>query len=112
MKTRHIFLLGIMSLTLTGLTGCGESFLDVESPTADDVNEYYTTDDHIQEALVAAYDPLHWADWGNGSYAPTNLCSDIMSDDCYPGGATASDMLAWQLMFNFKATSENTPNVR
>ncbi len=108
MKTRHIFLLGIMSLTLTGLTGCGESFLDVESPTADDVNEYYTTDDHIQEALVAAYDPLHWADWGNGSYAPTNLCSDIMSDDCYPGGATASDMLAWQLMFNFKATSENT----
>lgn len=108
MKKSNIFILGIMSLATVGLTGCGEGFLDVESQTSDDVNEYYTTDEHIQEALTASYDPLHWADWGNGNYAPINLCSDIMSDDCYPGGGSASDMLNWQLMFNFKATSENT----
>lgn len=108
MKTKNIFVLGMLAVSTIGLTGCGEDFLDVTSPTSDDVNEYYTSDKHIQEAVVAAYDPLHWADWGNGDYAPYNLISDIMSDDIYPGGATASDMLNWQLMFNFNATPNYT----
>ena len=51
MKKSNIFILGIMSLATVGLTGCGEGFLDVKSPTSDDVKEYYTTDEHIQEAL-------------------------------------------------------------
>lgn len=106
---RNILFLSILVAGLS-LSGCGESFLDVESPTSDDINSYYTTDAHIQESLVAAYDPLHWPDWGNGAYAPLNLVSDIMSDDIYPGGASASDLLTWQLMFNFDARPQNTLN--
>lgn len=104
---RNILYLGLLATGLM-LSSCGEDFLKVDSPTSDDVNEYYTTDKHIQESVVAAYDPLHWVDYDGTTYAPYNLNSDIMSDDVYPGGATASDMLNWQLMFNFNATPNYT----
>lgn len=102
----NIIYLCLLAFGLT-LTGCGEGFLEVEPQASDDINTYYTTDTHLQEAVVASYDPLHWFDF-DGSYAPLNLCSDVMSDDIYPGGASASDMLNWQLMFNFSATSDQT----
>ena len=108
MKTKNIFVLGLMTIGTIGLTGCSDSFLEVENPAADPIDQYYKTDAHIQEALVAAYDPLHWPDWGNGSYSPLNICSDIMADDVNPGGATASDMLNWQLMANYQADANNT----
>ncbi len=108
MKTKHILTTAILALSIAGLTGCSKDFLEVNPPTADPVDEYYTTDAHIQEALVAAYDPLHWPDWGNGSYSPLNLCSDIMADDIYPGGATASDLLELQLMENYNADPDHT----
>lgn len=108
MKLKNIICFAGAFAAAVMMSSCSKSFLEVESPTSDDVNEYYTTDAHIKEAVVAAYDPIHWADWGNGSYAPYNLCSDIMADDLYPGGATASDMLTWQLMENYKADPNNT----
>lgn len=108
MKTINIFVWAFMAIGGVGLTGCSDSFLEVENPAADPIDQYYRTDAHIQEALVAAYDPLQWPDWGNGSYAPLNICSDIMADDLNPGGATASDMLNWQLMANYSADANNT----
>lgn len=102
--------MGLLAVAAVGLTSCSDSFLDVENYSADPIDEYYKTDAHVQEAVVAAYDPLHWADWGNGSYSPYNLISDVMSDDINVGGATASDMLIWQLMSNFKATPDQTLN--
>ena len=39
-------------------TSCKESFLEVESPTQDFIDTYFTNDAHLQEAVVAAYDPL------------------------------------------------------
>ena len=65
------------------LGGCSESFLEVDSPTQETVDTYFTTDEHIQEAVVAAYDPLHWPDWAMSSYNPVNLMSDIMADDLW-----------------------------
>lgn len=61
--------------------GCSDSFLEVENPTGEPLEDYYTTDAHIQEALIAAYDPIHWADWGLGQYNALNIDAEIMGDN-------------------------------
>lgn len=88
-------------------TGCSDSFLEVTSPTQEFIDTYYTTDAHIQEAVVAAYDPLHWTDWGMNEYNPVTLMSDIMADDLWIGGQDRTDNQAWHLMMNFEAIPTN-----
>jgi hypothetical protein len=89
------------------MTGCSESFLEVESPTQDFIDTYFTTDAHIQEAVVAAYAPLQWPDWSMGQYNPVNIMSDIMADDIWVGGADKTDNQFWHLMMNYEAQSTN-----
>ena len=88
-------------------TGCSDSFLEVTAPTQEFIDTYYTTDAHIQEAVVAAYDPLHWTDWGMNEYNPVTLMSDIMADDLWIGGQDRTDNQAWHLMMNFEAIPTN-----
>ena len=88
-------------------TGCSDSFLEVTSPTQEFIDTYYTTDAHIQEAVVAAYDPLHWTDWGMDEYNPVTLMSDIMADDLWIGGQDRTDNQAWHLLMNFEAIPTN-----
>ena len=108
MKIKNIFILGVAGVLTLGMTGCKESFLDLDNPNSDDLATYFKNDAHIQEALVACYDPLHWPDWSNGNYNPINLSADVMSDQMNVGGATSSDMLMWQKMANFNADGNNT----
>lgn len=88
-------------------TGCADSFLEVSSPTDETIDTYFTTDEHIQEAVVAAYDPLHWPDWAFDEYNPVNLMSDIMADDLWVGGDSKTDNQPWHLMMNFEAIPTN-----
>lgn len=85
------------------ITGCSESFLEVYSPTDEPIESYFSTDAHIQEAVVAAYDPLHWPDWAMDSYNPVNLMSDIMADDIWVGGENKTDNQYWHYMMNYEA---------
>jgi hypothetical protein len=82
------------------LTGCSDSFLEVTSATQEDADEYFTTDEHIQEAVVAAYDPLEWPDWTE-EYNPVNIMSDIMADDIWVGGSDKTDNANWHHMMNY-----------
>lgn len=95
-----------VSLMMSGLTmaGCSDSFLNVNSPTQEPVSDYFTTEEHVAEAVVAAYDPLHWTDWANKEYNPFTLMSDIMADDLWVGGADKTDNQGWHMMMNFEAT--------
>ena len=93
-----------MAALLFGATACGDDFLDVKSPTQQSAEEYFSTKDHVAEAVVAAYDPLQWTDWGIGEYAPYILMSDIMADDFWVGGSDANDNQNWHLMSNYQAT--------
>ena len=68
MKTNKILAIGLLSVATVLATGCSDSFLEVDNPTGEPLEDYYTTDAHIQEALIAAYDPIHWADWGLDQY--------------------------------------------
>ena len=55
-----------MSLLTAGAvmtTSCSDGFLEVTNPNGDFLEDYYKTDAHLQEALIAAYDPIHWPDW-------------------------------------------------
>ena len=85
-------------------TSCGDAFLTVDNPTAQPIDEYFTTADHLTEALVAAYDPLEWTDWGCGAYNPLPIMSDIMADQVWPGGSDRNDNHYWHLMAEYSST--------
>jgi hypothetical protein len=104
MKNKIYLAAGLLSASLA-LTACSDSFLEVTSPTQQTTDEYYLTDAHIQEAVVAAYDPLHWPDWAQSEYNPVNIMSDIMADDIWVGGSDRTDNANWHYMMNFEAQS-------
>lgn len=57
MKTMKYIALGVMAASMTlATTSCSDNFLEVENPSGEPLEEYYTTDEHINEALNAAYD--------------------------------------------------------
>ena len=96
----------LLSAFVLGLTGCSDDFLTIKSPDQISIDEYYNSDARIFEALVAAYDPLQWPDWGMGEYNPPLIMSDIMADDIWVGGANMTDNQNWHLMANYSALSD------
>ncbi|MDE5924554.1 MAG: RagB/SusD family nutrient uptake outer membrane protein, partial [Muribaculaceae bacterium] len=82
---------------------CSDDFLTVTSPTQEDASEYFSTKAHLDEAVVAAYDPMHWTDWSMDQYEPFILMSDIMADDMWVGGSDKNDNQPWHLMMNYEA---------
>ncbi|MGL4851716.1 MAG: RagB/SusD family nutrient uptake outer membrane protein [Phocaeicola sp.] len=92
--------------TMGMTTACSDEFLTAKSPDKISIEEYYKNESRIFEALVAAYDPLQWPDWGMGEYNPPALMADIMADDLWVGGANSADNQNWHLMFNYAAHPE------
>lgn len=90
------------------LVGCSDDFLEVTNPTGEPLEDYYTTDAHIQEAVAAAYDPIHWPDWGLGQYNALNIDAEIMGDLFWVGGSNLDDMRNWHMLSNFQADENNT----
>ena len=109
MKTIKYIALGVLATSMTlANTSCSDSFLEVENPTGENLEEYYTTDEHINEALNAAYDPIHWPDWGLGQYNALNIDAEIMGDNFWVGGSNKTDMQNWHMLFNYEANANNT----
>lgn len=100
--------LGMAAAACLMMTSCGEDWLEVTKPDGDPLEEYYVTGDRIQEALNAAYDPIHWPDWGLGQYNALNIDAEILADDFWVGGETMTDMKNWQLLFNYEGDENNT----
>lgn len=109
MKTMKYIAIGVMTAGMTlAATSCSDNFLEVENPSGEPLEEYYTTDEHINEALNAAYDPIHWPDWGLGQYNALNIDAEIMGDDFWVGGSNKTDMQNWHMLFNYEANASNT----
>lgn len=104
MKKLYILAAGLLALTATS---CGEDWLAVESHDKLYIDEYYTSEARIYEALIAAYDPLQWFDWNGSMYNPVPLIYEVMADDIYPGGADMQDNRHLHLMFDFAAEPTN-----
>ncbi len=107
MKTTYI---KIMASVVAGLalTACSDDFLEVVNPTGEPLEDYYTTDKHIQEALIAAYDPIHWPDWALDQYNALNIDAEILGDLFWVGGSGLDDMQNWHMLSNFQADENNT----
>lgn len=99
--------LGIVAAAML-FTGCSTDWLDVENPTGEGLEEYYTTEARLNEALNAAYDPIHWPDWGLGQYNALNIDAEIQGDDFWVGGSGPDDMANWHKIFNYQADDNNT----
>lgn len=82
------------------LTSCGSEWLDITNKTQEPVEDYYTKEANIQQAVVAAYDPLHWFDYAN-NYCGINIYPEVLGDQVFPGGGDVSDMNQWKEVFNF-----------
>lgn len=101
MKKYICLLTAVSALTFTS---CSDSFLDPDAPSQLPTDEYYVTKAHIAELLVSAYNPLTYYDWGQNEYNPLTVMSDVMADDMYCGGSSATDNENWHLMANYSAT--------
>jgi len=100
---KRLYIILISFLAAFSWSSCSEDFLEVQSATQLYVDDYYTTQDRIFEALVAAYDPLSWFDYAWGQYTHIGLVSDVMADDVYVGGSDENDCIYLHKMSNYAA---------
>ena len=97
MKRYTIFLILIAAGLFLG--SCTKEFLEVEPKGTELEENYYKNAEEAYNGLVAAYDPLGTecgATYSN-KLGPLNSASD----DCYAGGASSSDVPAWQAWNNY-----------
>lgn len=99
-------------LTLFFITGlsisCNEDLLNVE-PVNEFLSEnFYSTEDQVFSALIAAYDPLGWT-MGFGQWISPVMLGEIRSDNAHAGGDPSdNDQPGWQEIDDFR---ENNTNV-
>lgn len=107
MKNYYKLALAALAAIFTA-TGCTSKFLEVENPTGEPIEEYFTTVEHLEEAIIAAYDPLEWTDWDGEQYSPLTIMSDIMADQLWVGGSDKTDNQHWHMLMNFEASGNYT----
>ena len=99
------FILSAATISLgVCMASCSSEWLDITNNTQDPVEDYFSTEANIQQAVVAAYDPLHWFDYAN-NYTGLNIYPEVLADQCFPGGGDVNDMNQWKVLFNFSATA-------
>lgn len=101
------YILAISSLALLAC-GCSDDFLEVTPPDKATLEEYFSTHDHVIEALVSTYNPMRSYDWNNSQYAPLTFCADAMGDDVWVGGSGISDNQHLHKMANFESTQNSS----
>ena len=107
MKKHIIIIAGFCAAVLT-LASCSDEFLEVKNPTGEPLEEYYTTEETLNEALTSAYAPLHWPDWDGTAYNDLTVDGEIMGDDFWVGGSNATDNEHWHKLFNFEGNGNQT----
>ena len=105
-KNKSIIVGAIAAMFVLG--SCSDDFLEVKNPSGEPLEEYYTTEEHLQESLTAAYAPLHWPDWDNVAYNDLTVDAEIMGDDFWVGGSSNTDNQHWHKLFNFEGDASNT----
>lgn len=92
----NILALGVVGLL--GMSSCSESFLDVNSKTNSNTDNFYKTEADAWRALIGCYNG-----WRQTSTAPGigfYVASTVMGDECY-GGTGNSDARNYQVIDRF-----------
>lgn len=97
MKLLNIFTIGAVAAGLS-LTSCGSSFLDVESKTESNVDNFYSTQNDALRALIGCYDG--WRQVSSNPGIGFYVSSTVMSDETF--GATGNgDGYGYQAIDSF-----------
>lgn len=105
---KHISTYASLVMASMALASCSDDFLDVTNPTGEPLEEYYTTNERLEEALMSAYSPLHWPDWDGTAYNDLTVDAELLGDDFFPGGSSSTDNQHWHMLFNYEANGNNT----
>lgn len=111
MKKINIVILGALASAMT-FTSCKDSFLEQEPQTKATLEEFFSTQEHIQQALNACYSPIRVYDYyvssdNKGMYSPF-IFADVMGDDMLVGASGPTDQEVWHLASNYELTALNT----
>lgn len=104
---KNILHVGVLASALA-VSGCSDSFLEQEPPKQATVDTYFTTEEHIEEALASVYVPAFCYDYNTiDGYSPLNF-SDILGDDFLTGAGGPTDQRQWHMAFDYILTGEET----
>lgn len=107
MKKISIITLGAVLATTALVTACSDDFLTQQPASQISIDGYYGSNAHIDEALIAAEDPMHWYDYYNG-WAPLFLVTDCQGDDIYVGGGSTNDQREIHLASQYRQSATST----
>jgi tetratricopeptide (TPR) repeat protein len=100
-----IYKLSVIAGLALMLTACEKDFLDKPIYGVLAADDYFKTDQELEEGLFACYDVLQWAyatDW-NSMY----VVKSFPSDESFAGGGDKTDQPPYQELDNFSYTPEN-----
>ena len=98
----------IFAFLLVGAISCNEDRLDVD-PVNEFLSEnFYSSEDQVFSALIAAYDPIGWS-MAYGQWISSVMFNEIRSDNANAGGdASDNDQPGWQELDDFRETNTCT----
>jgi hypothetical protein len=102
-----IYKLSVITGLVVLLTACEKDFLDKPIYGVLAADDYFKTEQELQEGVFACYDVLQWAvaaDW-NSMY----VVKSFPSDESHAGGGSDGDQPPYQQLDDYSYTSENKP---
>jgi len=96
MKRNKILCGAVLVMSVLTMASCSKSFLEPTPKGQYLESNYYTTPTQAFNGLVAAYAPMQVV--YHEGYCSTEGLANAASDECYSGGASASDQIAWTAM--------------
>lgn len=100
LNRKNIFRISLIAMVSSLIISCSDDFIDVPSNDPNS-EEYFTSEEDYQNALLAAYDMLQ------STYINVML-GEIASDNTLAGGESASDVPGIQQIDDMIHTPENT----
>lgn len=107
MKIKFILYSTLAVLLLAG-NSCSKSFLEVNPVGMVLESNYYQTPEQVFSAMVAVYNCTeaeagYGINWYSNKLGPLNAAAD----ECYAGGGSSTDMMAYQVWNNYTMTPAN-----
>jgi hypothetical protein len=102
-----IYKLSFIAGLVLVLISCEKDFLDKPVYGVLAADDYFKTEEELQEGVFACYDVLQWAyaaDW-NSMY----IVKSFPADESHAGGSTDGDQPPYQQLDDYSFTAENKP---
>jgi len=107
-KFKNMKAFKIIIIALILCVACSEETLEVKPVNQYLSENFYSTNEQVYAALIAAYDPIGWS-MAFGQWVSPVMFGEIRSDNANAGGDPSdNDQPAWQELDDFRETNTNT----